>query len=196
MAELKRKHSTPPIRVFKRKLFARILPSILMVLFGGLASGLATSLNEFPLNRSPMMLALAVFYIGFSIKITMMCFMELSLQTEVYENGLKVQQNRNFDFTTWDNLSHFKVYRKGRHSIVVGIMTYDPVERHISGGWFERILYNKSDMRFMEVDSVFLPTKFTKERYLKVDEAKLVDTEFGQYLQEYAPHLFSNSKGK
>lgn len=109
----------------------------------------------------------------------------------VYEEGIEIEQGNSKVFTTWDNISHFGLRWAGRNQ-QRGLVLYEDVQPQAGG--IEKLFYGWKTKFLSLTPFVNLPRKgiFSME----VDTEKLLETEFGKTIYEFAPHLFDSEKAK
>jgi hypothetical protein len=104
----------------------------------------------------------------------------------VSDDGIELQCGGICAFTPWDNISHIDVKGSG-NSQQHGIYLHNKIKPEVNG-WVEKLLYS-SETDFLPIGEVInLPTRWGLFHY-PIDYEKLADTEFGQDLLNYAPHL-------
>jgi hypothetical protein len=109
----------------------------------------------------------------------------------VYDEGIELERGNSKVFTTWDNISHFGIKHGGKNQ-QRGIWLHEPVQPEASGA--EKLLFGWKTNFIGLAQYVPMPKKniFSME----VDTDKLLETEFGQAVYEFAPHLFGAEKPK
>jgi hypothetical protein len=109
----------------------------------------------------------------------------------VYEEGIELERGNSRVFTTWDNISHFGIRHGGKNQ-QRGLWLHEAVQPEASG--IEKLLFGRKTNFIALAQYVPLPKKdiFSRE----IDTGKLLETEFGKTVYEYAPHLFDVEKAK
>ena len=107
----------------------------------------------------------------------------------VYKDGIEHHYGNRQSFVPWEDMSHFEA-RKVRRKTRKGIVTHRMIRDNKLGGTIERFARTFDDVYFLVLDDfVKIPGDF---RNVDVDEFRR--TELGKLLNEYAPHLFDNTK--
>jgi len=116
-------------------------------------------------------------------------FMGSTSTIAVYEDGIEQRYGSRRLFSTWENLSHFERRKHGRSSMS-GIVTNAPMQQRVSGGWIEKLLHYKHDLRFMPLSDVeSFRLKYDRQGKIYYLHEKTKQSKFGQILKDYAPHL-------
>jgi hypothetical protein len=109
----------------------------------------------------------------------------------VYEEGIELERGNSRVFTTWDNISRFGIKHGGKNQ-QRGLWLHEAVQPEASG--IEKLLFGRKTNFIALAQYVPLPKKdiFSRE----IDTEKLLETEFGKTVYEYAPQLFDMEKAK
>lgn len=111
----------------------------------------------------------------------------------VSEIGIELQRGTARLFTPWDNISHFGVKGAGKNQ-QRGLFLYDKVQPQVSG--IADKLFFGWETNFMPIGQVVnLPTHWGFFRQ-PINLDKVLQTEFGQDVAYYAPHLFDEAKDR
>lgn len=107
----------------------------------------------------------------------------------IYDDGIELVRGGARLFVSWDNVSHLGVKGFGRNERR-GIFLHEKVKPEVKG-MIEKLVFG------WETDFIALGRYVHLPRYLnpfkrEVNTEKLLETEFGQALYEYAPHLFDD----
>ena len=135
----------------------------------------------------------SVWFINFAIAMLALALFILFIQVAessltVYEDGLEWQRGKSVLFSTWDNMRAIERKNEG-DAATYGIQLHEKVEVEING-WFDKFFYGSSTDYIRLTGIVNVPMRFAglKGNVIKLDE--FAETEFGQDLMHYAPHLF------
>jgi hypothetical protein len=103
----------------------------------------------------------------------------------VYEEGIELERGNSRVFTSWDNISRFGTKHGGKNQ-QRGLWLHEDVQPEAGG--IEKLLFGWKTNFISLGQYVNLPrvTIFSRE----IDTDKLLETEFGQSVYEFAPHLF------
>jgi hypothetical protein len=112
-------------------------------------------------------------------------------RVSIYEEGIELERGNSRVFTAWDNISHFGIKHGGKNQ-QRGLWLHEAVQPEASG--IEKLLFGWKTNFISLAQYVPLPKKdiFSRE----IDTEKLLETEFGKTVYEYAPHLFDVEKAK
>lgn len=108
-----------------------------------------------------------------------------------YDDGLELQRGGSRLFSTWENMRHIGAKSRSRNS-TYGIFLSNEVQPD-NVGLIEGLVYGHSS-DYIELSSIIkVPTKNSWTNR-KIDLDKFAQTEFGQDLMRYTPHLFEKGK--
>jgi hypothetical protein len=109
----------------------------------------------------------------------------------VYEEGIELERGNSKFFTTWENISHFGTKFGGKNQ-QRGLWLHEAVQPEAHG--IEKLFFGwKSNfLNLAQYVNLPRPNHFSRE----IDTDKLLETEFGQAVYEFAPHLFDKEKRK
>ncbi|MGB7342134.1 MAG: hypothetical protein WBC91_24775 [Phototrophicaceae bacterium] len=176
----------------KRKRMSVYKPGLPMRLFvlsmGLLVAGIHTfalrsvlGTGEMPFLIFPFLLLVDGFLLWWSI-----IFMTQSRVT-LFEEGIEVERGGSKLFSTWDNVSHLGIKGGGKNSRR-GLFLHEKVSPETTG-LVDKLFFGRST-NFLPVGQfVRLPREW-RIFSRKIDTNKLLNSEFGQELYRYAPHLF------
>ncbi|MGB7342133.1 MAG: hypothetical protein WBC91_24770 [Phototrophicaceae bacterium] len=188
MQKTKPKNDTPPIKVFKQSPWAVIM---IMVVIGLFIVQLVISGQAFASSTPFEFIVIAGVSILYAVMIVVL-FNQLSAQIEIYDNGIGSRHGNSYAFTEWENCWCFDLREQGR-SHAAGIITHDPIEKHVNGGIIERMLHHQYDPNFIELIGVRVPQQsdgLLKGYSINLEQFK--KTEFGEIVYYYAPHIFGD----
>jgi hypothetical protein len=109
----------------------------------------------------------------------------------VYEEGIELERGNSKFFATWENISHFGIKFGGKNQ-QRGLWLHEAVQPEAHG--IEKLFFGwKSNfLNLAQYVNLPRPNLFSRE----IDTDKLLETEFGQAVYEFAPHLFDKEKRK
>jgi hypothetical protein len=109
----------------------------------------------------------------------------------VYEEGIELERGNSRFFAAWDNISHFGTKFGGKNQ-QRGLWLHEAVQPEAHG--IEKLFFGwKSNfLNLAQYVNLPRPNAFSRE----IDTDKLLETEFGQAVYEFAPHLFDKEKHK
>ena len=154
-------------------LFVAGMHAFILRNLGGDATG-------FPMFMFALILMFDAFFLWFGIIFT------TQTRVLVSEDGIELQRGGARAFTSWDNISHFGVKGGGKNQ-QRGVYLYQKIKPEVSG-LAERLFFGW-ETDFLPIGQVInLPTRWGFFRN-PINHEKLADTEFGQDVAYYAPHL-------
>ena len=107
----------------------------------------------------------------------------------IYDEGIELERGGAKLFTRWDNVSHLGIKRRGRNHRR-GIFLYHKVKPRVNG-LAEKLFFGR-ETNFIPIGSYVHLPRYMNPFNRKIDTDKLLETEFGQTLYEYAPQLFDD----
>lgn len=107
----------------------------------------------------------------------------------IFEEGIELVRGGSRLFTKWDNVSHLGIKGHGRNERR-GIFLHQKAKPKVNG-LIENLLFG------WETDFIPIGTYVNLPRHRnpfnrQINTEKLLDSEFGQTLYDYAPHLFDD----
>lgn len=184
MEKSKRKHDDNALYVFKPKVILGTIEmvAVWVIITGGIFS-LFVGFSE---SLTFMLLALVMFSIIGILSVPI----HARRSIRIYEDGIEYRDGKYHIFSDWDNLIDFEC-RRYRRNEIEGLVTKEPVQHSKIPTFLEKWLWNRWDNQFINISAVMnIPTRHAELFNRRVDLEKLQETEFGQLLYGYAPHLF------
>jgi hypothetical protein len=143
--------------------------------------------TDFPMFLFGFILLFDAFFLWFGI-----IFMTQT-RVIVSEDGIELQRGGARAFTPWENISHFGVKGGGKNQRR-GIYLYNKIKPEVNG-LAEKLFYGW-ETDFLPIGQVInLPTRWGFLRN-PINYDKLANTEFGQDVDYYAPHLLDERQEK
>jgi hypothetical protein len=140
--------------------------------------------NEFDASFWSVNIALFILY---GLFFGIMAFQAKRITITVYENGIEWQRNGSHVFTTWDNMAKIGRRNEG-DSTSYGIYLHQPIQPTVHASVDKRFFSAPVDY-FSLIPTVKVPTKFKGMDGNVIDWDAFVETDFGQNIARYAPHL-------
>jgi hypothetical protein len=151
---------------------------------------MAQDSGDFPIPLILLVLIIDAFLLWWSYIFT------TQSRVTIFEEGIELVRGGSRLFTKWDNISHLGIKGYGRNQ-QRGIFLYDKVKPKVNG-LIEKLLFGR-ETDFIPIGRyVHLPRNWNPFNR-QINTEKLLETEFGQRLYDYAPHLFddyNNAKPK
>ncbi|MEM9955839.1 MAG: hypothetical protein AAF846_29840 [Chloroflexota bacterium] len=139
--------------------------------------------GEVPLFFFPLILMIDAFLLWWSIIFT------TQSQVTLYDDGIELQRGGSKLFTTWDNVSHMGIQRRGRNR-VSGLYLHDKVQPETKG-IADKLFFGRGT-KFLDIGRYVRMPMTWRIINNEVDQEKLLRTDFGKELHELAPHLFED----
>lgn len=117
-----------------------------------------------------------------------MAFQATQMKITVYEKGIEWQRGGSHVFTTWDNIKSIGRKDEG-DSATFGLYLQQPVQPTASS-WLDKRFFSASVDYIRLIPTIKVPTIFKGLQGNVIDRQALAETDFGQDVLRYAPHLF------
>lgn len=170
------------------RLFILLMGLIIAAMHGFMLSQCYfVSVSDFPFLWVALLVMMDVAFLWWAIIFT------TQTRVIVSEEGIELQRGGTRLFSPWDNISHFGVNGAGKDQ-QDGLFLYNKVQPEVSGiadslcfGW---------EADFMPIGLVINMPRHSGFFRPPINLDKLLNTEFGQDVAYYAPHLFDKAKDK
>lgn len=139
--------------------------------------------GDFPIPLMLLILAFDAFFVWWSIIFT------TQSRVTIYDEGIELERGGSRLFTKWDNVSHLGIKGFGRNQRR-GIFLHERVKPKVNG-LIDKVFFGVSTDFIPIGRYVNLPRNWNPFNR-NINTEKLLETEFGQTLYEYAPHLFDD----
>jgi len=127
-------------------------------------------------------------FILYTLFFGVMAFQATQITITVHENGIDWQRSSSHVFTTWDNIN--KIGRKDEgDSTTFGIYLHEPVQPEVHT-WMDRRFFSAPVGYIRLIPTVKVPTTFNGLAGNVIDMQAFAETDFGQDVLRYMPHLF------
>ncbi len=123
----------------------------------------------------------------YMLAFVIMAFQARYIKITVYENGIEWQRSTSCVFTTWGNIDKIDRRDEG-DSTTYGIYLHEPVAPDVSS-WLDKRFFSHPVDYIRLIPTVPVPTTFKGLGGNVIDMQALAETDFGQDLARYAPHL-------
>jgi hypothetical protein len=107
----------------------------------------------------------------------------------IYDEGIELERGGSKLFTKWENVSHLGVKGFGR-SERRGIFLHEKAKPKVNG-LIEKLIFG-SETDFIPIGRYVNLPRHWNPFNRNINTEKLLESEFGQGLYEYAPHLFDD----
>lgn len=126
-------------------------------------------------------------FVLYALLFGVMVFQATRITITVYENGIDWQRGGSHVFTTWDNMDTIERKNEG-DSATFGIYLHEPVQPE-AHNWLDKRLFSTPVGYIRLIPTVTVPTTFNGLQGNVIDRQAFAETDFGQDLLRYAPHL-------
>lgn len=147
--------------------------------------------SQFPEFPKPLLFLFLPFYLWMAWYTFTFCYQTRLI---VYESGIEIQRGSSRFFSNWGNMSHFG--RAGFNTKYHGILLFERITPE-TNNFIDKLFYGGS-RQFMEFgDIISFPKRWAGFfQGMAVDTEKLLETDFGRDIYQFAPHLFELEKEK
>lgn len=126
-------------------------------------------------------------FVLYTVFFAVMVFQATQIRIIVYEKGIDWQRHRSHVFTAWDNIDRIGRKNEG-DSTTFGIHLHESIQPQVHG-WLDKRLFSASVDYLRLIPTVKVPTTFKGMEGNVIDMQAFAETDFGQDILRYAPHL-------
>jgi len=128
----------------------------------------------------------------YAIFFGIMVFQATRISIIVYENGINWQRNSSHTFTTWDNIAKIDRRNEG-DSTTYGIYLQQAIQPLVNSAIDKRFFSAPVDYISL-IPTIIVPTKFKCLEGNVIDWKTFAETDFGQDISLYVPHLLRHDE--